>query len=90
MRSIILFAAFFSVCSGCKKNITCTQAEVTIGALACKQAGVIIDGIKYATDDLPDEYKVEGKKICIEYSFWDDLKMCPCCGGKRVHVIRVH
>ncbi|MEO5783024.1 MAG: hypothetical protein ABIQ07_07130 [Ginsengibacter sp.] len=52
--------------------------------------GVILNGIKYPSDDLPDQYAIDGKEICIEYSFWADPKMCVCCGGTKVHVISVH
>ena len=71
------------------KSKNCTDVVVTLSAPSCKQIGVVLKGIKYPADDLPDQYVVDGKSICIEYSFWDDLKMCPCCGGKKVHIISV-
>jgi hypothetical protein len=80
---------------GCQKPVHgpqpgCTSAEVTLTAPSCKKVGVIIDGTKYPSDDLPDQYAVEGKNICIEYSFWEDQTKCMCCGGKKVHIIAVH
>ncbi len=90
MRNLILVLAIFTIFCGCRKDKNCTEVKVTLSAPSCRHVGVIIDEIKYPSDDLPDQYAVEGKKICIEYSFWDDPKMCPCCGGKKVHVISVH
>ncbi len=90
MRFLILLTISFMVLSGCKKSKDCKEVIVTLSAASCSQIGVILDGIKYPTDDLPAQYVVDGKSICIEYSFWDDYKMCPCCGGRKVHVISVH
>ena len=75
---------------GCKKSKTCTNVTVTLSTSSCKGVGIILNGIKYASDDLPSQYAVDGNNICIEYSFWEDLRMCPCCGGTKVHVISVH
>jgi hypothetical protein len=83
---IILFTFFLA---GCKKHKDCTQVVVTLTAPSCSHVGVIINDIKYPTDDLPPQYAVEGKIICIEYSFYEDLRLCACCGGTRVHVVSV-
>ena len=85
--SLIILILF----TGCKKSYDqCTNVTVTLTAPSCSHVGVILNGTKYPTDDLPAQYAIEGKNICIEYSFWDDLKECPCCGGRKVHVIAVH
>jgi hypothetical protein len=91
MKKTTLVLTFCLAFLGCKKATgNCTDVKVTLSAPSCRKIGVIIKGIKYPSDDLPDQYAVEGKNICIEYSFWDDVTMCPCCGGKKVHVIAVH
>ena len=92
MKRIVFIIILFS-CYSCKKSASktdCTQVTVTLTAPSCKALGVIIDGTKYAADDLPPEYAQEGRRICIEYSFWYDPALCACCGGKKVHVIAVH
>lgn len=92
MKWIIIITAFFCF-SGCKKSKEskeCTTVTVTLKASSCKHVGVIVNGTAYPSDDLPDQFAVEGKVICIEYAFWDDPKECPCCGGRKVHVISVH
>lgn len=91
MKKIIFPLFIFLIFFGCKKSSdNCTNVIVTLSAPSCKHVGVIINGTKYPTDDLPVQYAVEGKNICIEYSFWDDPAMCPCCGGRKVHIIAVH
>ena len=88
MRYLIILLIVVFV-TGCKKNHNCTRAEVTLTAPPCSHVGVILNGTQYQTDDLPDQYKVEGKIICIEYSFYEDLRLCVCCGGTKVHVVAV-
>lgn len=89
MKYTILITAFF-IFSSCNKSKNCTEVTVTLSAPSCSKIGIVINGIKYPTDDLPAQYAVDAKKICIEYSFFDDYKLCPCCGGKKVHVISIH
>jgi len=88
----ILVASFillsFSSCKKSSKN--CTDVVVTLSAPSCSKIGVIIKGTKYPADDLPSQYAVEGKHICIKYSYWDDPAVCACCGGKKVHIIAVY
>ena len=86
--SILIIAIFLF--NGCHKSSGCTNAVVTLSAPSCKHIGVILDGVKYPSDDLPSQYAIDGLQICIEYSFWDDPAMCACCGGKKVHIIAVH
>ena len=94
MKKAIPFLFIFCSFFGCQKPYesedNCTNVKVTLSALSCKHVGVIINGTKYPADDLPDQFAVEGKFICIEYSFWDDYNKCQCCGGRKVHIIAVH
>ena len=84
----LIIALFIS----CRKNTNsdCTNATVTLKATNCKRVGVIIKGIAYPTNDLPEQYAIDGKSICIEYSLYDDRRMCVCCGGTYVHIIKVN
>ncbi len=94
MQKAILFLFIFSAFFGCQKPFgtvdNCTNAKVTLSAPSCKHVGVVINGIKYPADDLPDQYATEGKNLCIEYSFYNDETKCQCCGGTKVHIIAVH
>ena len=91
MKKILLVFLLFTGLYSCKKNTSnCTNATVTLKATNCKHVGVIIGKTTYPTDNLPNMYAIEGKNICIEYSLYDDPKMCMCCGGTYVHIINVH
>ncbi len=91
MKKTILALFMFLAFLGCTKTSDhCKNVIVTLTAPSCTHIGVIIDGKKFPADDLPDQYAIEGKHICIDYSYWDDPKMCPCCGGEKVHIIAVH
>jgi len=86
MLAIILFIFLLP---GCKKHKDCTQVVVTLTAPSCSHVGVIINDTKYPTDDLPAQYAEEGRIICIDYTFYEDMRLCVCCGGTRVHVVAV-
>jgi hypothetical protein len=91
MKKIFLIGILIFTFFACKKSAgNCISVTVTLSAPSCRKVGVIIKGTKYPSDDLPDQYAVEGKNICIEYSYYDDPTMCACCGGRKVHVIAVH
>ena len=91
MTKLIIGLSILLSLSSCKKSSDrCTNVTVTLTAPSCSQIGVILNGIKYPSDDLPAQYAIEGNNICIEYSFWDDPKECPCCGGTKVHIISVY
>jgi hypothetical protein len=91
MNKILLASFFLLSFNGCKKSSeNCTNVVVTLSAPSCSKIGVIIKGTKYTTNNMPSQYDVEGKHICIKYSYWDDPAVCPCCGGKKVHIIAVY
>ena len=94
MKQALVFVLILFAFSGCQKPFdrdhTCTNVKVTLSAPSCKRVGVIISGTIYPADDLPDQYAVDGKDICIQYSFYNDETKCGCCGGKKVHIIAVH
>ncbi len=90
IKVVLSLLILFSVTECKKSSDECTNVAVTLTASSCSHVGVILNDTKYPTDDLPAQYAIEGKNICIEYSFWDDPKECPCCGGRKVHVIAVH
>lgn len=90
MKNLLLLSSLFLMITSCNKRSSCTNAIVTLSAPSCDRIGVILNGVKYPSDDLPSQYAIDGKQICIEFSFWADPKMCACCGGKKVHIIAVH
>lgn len=92
MKKFIFLFFVIALFLSCRKNTNndCIDAIVTLKATNCKHVGVIIKGITYPSDDLPDQYAIDGKDICIEYSLYDDPRMCVCCGGTYAHIIKVY
>lgn len=88
-KKTIFILLSLSLLLSCHKPSGCTNAIVTLSAPSCHRIGVILNGVKYPTEDLPSQYAVDGMAICIQYSFWEDPAMCPCCGGRKVHIIAV-
>lgn len=76
MKTFLFILLLFTGIASCKKSKDCTEAVVTLKAKSRTHVGIIINKTTYATNDLPDSDVIEGKKICIEYSLYDDLRMC--------------
>ncbi|MEO8852489.1 MAG: hypothetical protein ABI359_01840 [Ginsengibacter sp.] len=90
MKKLFFVFLIMALFLSCKKNPICTNATVTLKARSCSGIGVIIGNKTYPTDDLPDSLVVAGKRLCIEYSLYDDPRMCQCCGGTYLHIIKLN
>ena len=91
MKKIFLIFLLFTGLYSCKKNTSiCTNVTVTLKARSCNGVGVVINNKAYPTNDLPDSLSVEGEKLCIEHSLYDDPRYCDCCGGTYAHIIKIN
>ena len=96
MNKLFFIFLLTGMFSSCKKNTlstdnsTCTNVTVTLKARSCNGVGVVINNKAYPTNDLPDSLSVEGEKLCIEYSLYDDPRYCDCCGGTYAHIIKIN
>ncbi len=93
LKNILFFLLIFLLNTGCKKDLKkdCSEVTVTLKANSCKHVGIILsDGTLFPSDDLPNQYAVEGNKICILFNFWDDPSVCACCGGTKISIIAIH
>ena len=77
---------FLIVFACTKEKDTCNQAIITNRAPGCGGWGIIVSGIKYPSKNIPDQFKQDGLLVCTEYDLYDDLTMCPCCGGKWANI----
>ena len=69
--------------SGCKKNTTsCTVVTITNSAPGCGGWGIVVNGVKYPSRNIPAVYQQPGIFVCASYEIYDDLALCACCGGK--------
>ncbi|GAC1375261.1 MAG: hypothetical protein NVSMB30_19110 [Hymenobacter sp.] len=80
---------------GCKKESpqacsgNATRATVIGGHNGCNANGFLLqleDGTALPPDDLPGSFQQSGLKVCLTYTVYEDLRMCPCCGGTRLKI----
>jgi hypothetical protein len=84
---LFLITGFISSCN--KKNSCNTTATITQTGTPCSSWGIQV-GNTYPSYNIPDEFKHEGLQVCVEYELYDDLAVCPCCGGIRARIIKMN
>jgi hypothetical protein len=87
-RLILPVLLFFSLnfFFSCDKENNCTTATITQAGTPCSWWGINV-GTTYASYNIPDQFKQEGLQVCVEYKLYEDMAMCPCCGGTRANII---
>lgn len=67
------------------------NAEITKTVLACFDTSwaIKLDKGIYPADSIPATFQQEGLKVCIQYSLYEDLRMCACCGGTHARIISI-
>lgn len=86
---IIFFVCLTILAEGCKKHHTatlCTAAIIVNDAPSCSHWGIKVNGQTYPSNNIPDQFKQIGLKVCTNYTLYDDPKMCPCCGGTYANI----
>lgn len=80
---ISIFILLFLV--ACKKAVHCENATVYKSAKCGVDWEVQFEGQRYPVDSLPETLKKDKNEIFImQYHFYDDLRMCACCGYKHL------
>lgn len=92
---IIVFLLFAIVsCSKDKDSDSCdctaaNQACATIVKVAanCDNFGIEVNGQQYPATNIPVQFQTIGTKVCVQYTLYTDMRLCPCCGGTWADVI---
>lgn len=79
---------FLLVNTGCKKK-GCKTATVLKTAGPCATWAIKVKSAIYPVDSIPDHFKQDGASFCVDYSLYEDMKLCPCCGGTRAVIISI-
>ena len=75
----------FCIVTGCEKDNTpqdCNMAIITDKGNSCGFWGITRDGYTYETEKLPDDFKVDGLKVCAEFEVTTNPIACACCFDK--------
>lgn len=89
MKYIIIVLISLGLQTACKKaddNANCTAVTITNAAPGCGGWGIIVHGIKYPSENIPTEFQQDGLGVCAEYEFYQDMRMCACCGGTWANI----
>ena len=68
------------------------SATVVRGRNRCDQNGFLLQlagGTTLPADSLPTGFQQAGLKVCLKYTTYADLGMCPCCGGTRLRIHQI-
>jgi len=83
----ILFAIVVLQNISCiKNNEDCTTTTITNSAPGCSAWGIVVNGTKYPSLNIPLEFQHDGIQVCAEYELYEDRRMCPCCGGTWANI----
>ena len=91
MKQVFKIMLVTVILIGCKKSNTCENAEITkmFKGTACEKWGISIGSNVYAAPNLATEFEKDSLKVCVTFKLYDDLKMCPCCGGTTADIISI-
>ena len=68
------------------------SATVVSGRNGCVQNDFLLQldgGAAYPPDSLPTSLQQLGLRVCVAYGIYEDPRMCPCCGGRRLRILRI-
>jgi hypothetical protein len=86
MRILIIIMLFVSVVA-CRRTSNCDNAIVYRSSKCGVEWEVEFQGQRYPVDSLPESLKRDKNSIFInQYHFYDDPRVCPCCGYRHLVV----
>jgi hypothetical protein len=92
MRSFfIIFSLVILQAVACSKNNSdnsgdCTAVSVTSSATGCGGWGIVVNGVKYPSSNIPTEFQQDGITVCASYDLYEDQRACACCGGTWANI----
>lgn len=101
MKYSFIIAAFLLITVvSCSKNKDNNNADCSCNAVNqgcativqvaanCNTYGIEVKGVQYASSNIPTQFQVVGRKVCVEYTTYLDMRLCPsCCGGTWADII---
>ncbi len=90
MKILFILTACLIINSlGCRKDnsSSCTTVTITQNGTTCTNWGIKVGTNVYPSTNIPDQFKQEGLQICTIYELYEDMRLCPCCGGTWANII---
>jgi hypothetical protein len=90
MKCLIIAVIWVAVhCVACAKNDQprdCSAVTITNSAPGCGGWGIVVNGTKYPSGNIPQEFQQDGLIVCASYALYEDMRMCVCCGGTWANI----
>jgi hypothetical protein len=83
---VVIAATLFIACTKQKSDKHCSVVTITDSAEGCGGWGIVVNGTKYPSGNIPVEFQQDGLTVCADYELYEDLRMCICCGGTWVNI----
>ena len=84
----LILAVLFLTNIDCSKK-SCQTATVVKTTGACSTWAIKVNTNIYPADSIPDRFKRDGASFCVDYSLYEDYRLCACCGGTRAKIISI-
>lgn len=85
----ILFSILLISIFACRRGTNCDNATVYHSTKCGVEWEVEFEGHRYPVDSLPASLERDRNSIYImQYHFYDDPRVCPCCGYRHLVVER--
>jgi len=85
MKSLFIILVSFALsAASCKKNSNkpdCTIVTIINSAPGCTGWGIVVNGTKYPSRNIPLQYQQNNLVVCASFVLFEDPAMCACCGG---------
>lgn len=85
---LLILAILFFTNIDCRKK-SCQTATVVKTNGACSTWAIKVNTNIYPVDSIPDYFKQDGASFCVDYSLYEDYRLCVCCGGTRAKIISI-
>lgn len=88
MKAFFIFLfCFVLATSACnKKEDDCTLVTITNSAPGCGGWGIVVNGTKYPSRNIPSEFQQNNIAVCVSYELYEDAGACACCGGTWANI----
>ncbi len=70
----------------CSKKNSCTWVTITKSTAPCTLWGIKVNDQVYPSGNIPATYQQEGLVVCAEYTLYQDMRLCACCGGTWANI----
>lgn len=85
----VLFSILLILIFACRRGTNCDNATVYHSTKCGVEWEVEFEGHRYPVDSLPASLERDRNSIYImQYHFYDDPRVCPCCGYRHLVVER--